>query len=93
MTSVYRKLIMMHEEEVLQHIMSRVSFLLDKEDPYAELSKLIVLEYSLNPELISSEYNEVLDKVISKLVSFYNDTALFKLWNDYKYLQSMSNAA
>ncbi len=82
------------EQNLFDLIVNRVGFLMERDDPYEEIRKMIVMELTLNPELAElSDHSQIFYQVVEKLVAFYDDKVLTSLWNEYKYYDLIGNAA
>ena len=71
-------------EIAYQKFISKLGELFNSQDPETKLRKLIVMEYSLNPECIEYDYEDVVDLVLQRAAMQYSDPELWILWEEYK---------
>lgn len=71
------------KEELWIEIVERVGVLLNSMHPEDDFQKLIVLEFTVNPEAQGLPYNEVVGKVVTYLINFYRCSKLEELWTKF----------
>ncbi len=66
-------------EKVLDHL----ALILNSDDIDTDLHKLVTIEMTTNPDAIDMDYGELMHIIVLKLIDFYKDQDLERLWLDY----------
>lgn len=67
----------------LDKVIDQIGFLLNSVDPTEEINKMMALELTITPNAHELPYKEIMNKVVVKLVNFYQDQELEQLWTQY----------
>lgn len=71
-------------DTLYEMIMVKISEHFNTHEPEVKLNELIVLEYSLNPDFINLEYEDVLENVMIKIINTHQDFELMQYWQEYR---------
>jgi hypothetical protein len=83
----------MTRDETLDRLFDLIAQLMNVSDPLAEVNKLIALEMTLNPDTHQMDYTEIMNRIIGRLVNFYQSEELEQLWLDYIFNDQSEEAA
>jgi len=70
-------------DQALDQVIEHIGFLMNSLDPYAEITKLISLELTVNPDSAEMSYEEIFAMVVGKLMHFYQDKELEEKWTHF----------